>query len=735
MKQPAISESYFQNELEKRARQDALAAPLLGIDQNLDLSHLAPPHIALVKRAFEFAKKAHRGQQRRTGHSYITHPLAVADILTQYRLDHETICAALLHDVLEDTDSDKATLTKTFGPAIADIVDGVSKLSHLFDSRDEAQAQNFYKMAMAMARDIRVILVKLADRLHNMRTIGVMTRPARKRIAQETLELYVPLALRLGMFQFKAELEHLSFEALYPLRADRLQRYITRVREDDTQIIADVTKNLQLALRKAKVSAKVDYFKPEHYTLYLALKGQRLTKEECMDRFTFRVVVSDREDCYRALGVVHTVFKPKHRSFKDYIAIPKKNGYQSLHTTLFSSHGERAVSLKLLIRTDLMNEIADFGFVAGWRHRDENTDASEDSHSTSSGGVKEWIQGLLNLQEGNDASEFVEDLKADLFPDQVYVFTPRGDILTLPVGACVIDFAYAVHTDVGNECVGCQIDGQYMPLTSILESGQTVTIVRELPASPDPEWLHCVKTVRARAAIRNYLRHQSRNDAIMLGETLLDRILATAETSVKELDFRRLRRTFKEFKVRRLDELFAEIGLGVLSAHKVAERLLEVDAVERDMSNFNRCGPILVESDQQVRINYASCCGPIPGDQIVGNVTKEEGMVLHRKSCREVKNSTDPSNLLPARWADSPEGEYVTPLSFDITPFEGTLAPYASLVNSLGAGIRLIEVQDRTTHFSTVRMHVSVKDLKHLNRLTKHLSNRTDTANVRRYAD
>ena len=735
MKQPATAESYFQSELEKRARLDELAAPLLGVKHGLKVDYLTPKQVALVEKAFSFAERAHRGQQRRTGHSYITHPLAVADILSEYKLDHQTLCAALLHDVLEDTDIDKEDLSKVFGKTIANIVDGVSKLSLLTGNRAEAQAQNFYKMAMAMARDVRVILVKLADRLHNMRTIGVMSRLSRKRIAKETLDLYVPLALRLGMYRFKDELENLAFEALYPLRADRLHRYVERIREGDKKLIGTVQQQISKALNKVGIEAKVVYQKPVPFGLYQALIGQRLTKEEYMDRFTFRVVVDSPDHCYRTLGIVHNLFKPKSRSFKDYIAIPKKNGYQSLHTTLFRAHSARGVSLKLLIRTHVMDEFAAYGLAAGWRNRQFKRDSNLEEDLTSSS-VRDWIQSLLNLQEDNDALQFIKDLKDDLFPDQVYVFTSQGDIITLPLDACALDFAYAVDWRLGNEALGCEIDGRESTLSTVIESGQTVSIVRGSSARPDPESMNYVKTAKARAAIRALLRQRSQKEAVVLGKTLLDRAVGSAGTSIKELDFRRLRRTFTEFKVRRMDEIFEEVGRGNLSAFHVAQRLLEVDIGEHDMSNFNRHGPLMVQNKlKNQTVTYGKCCGPIPGDAIVANLTKGEGLIIHRQVCGKSKVSPEVTERVPVRWSESPQGEFVTRLRCDVSQAELSFAVLANSLSSLGAGINLLEIQDSSTNGSSVRMHVAVEDVKHLKRIMKHLESKPDISNVQRFTD
>lgn len=728
MSPPATSESYFQTELEKRARRDELAAPLLGSELDRRLNYLTPTQIGLVARAYEYAEKAHSGQRRRTGHSYITHPLAVANILASFKLDPETICAALLHDVLEDTSVSKTSLSKVFGKRIAEIVDGVSKLSHLVDSHVEAQAMNFYKMTLSMSRDIRVILVKLADRLHNMRTIGVMTRDSRKRIARETLDLFVPLANRLGIYVIKQELERLSFEALYPLRSDRLQRLVARVRRVVKDQIKSVHRKLESGFAEAGIPARIEYVETELYSIYRSLRDHESTFDTFMDTYTYRVVVDSTDDCYRALGLAHNLYKPKIREFKDFIAIPKLNGYQSLHVTLV---GPSAKSIKLLIRSNTMDEIANYGLVAGWiEHEGKETISSEQESTTS--GVHEWISNLLNLQDRGDAVQFIENLKTDLFPDEVYVFTPQGDILALPLGSCAVDFAYAVHTDVGNQCVACRIDGQIAPLSSILESGQTVSIVRAAAAHPDPVWLNFVQTAKARSAIRDQLRSRGQDESVVLGKILLNRSLANANTSLEQLDFRRLRKVFREFKVKKRSELFEEVGRGNLLAYQVAQRLLEADVADHDTSNIEHGAPIYVQGGEHMGVRYGRCCGPVPGDDIVGHISQGEGLVVHRANCVNVKSIESKSTIMPVHWTDNPSGEFLARIRMEVEPHLGILASLAEAVNSLGAGISMLNVSERTPELSIVQMNVSVRNLKHLRGILRSLNARSDTSSVHR---
>ena len=734
MSRPAISESYFQTELAKRARSDKFAAPILGDALEKKLEYLSADQLRVVEAAYSYADQAHRGQQRRTGHDYITHPLAVAGILASFHMDAETICAGLLHDVLEDTVVNRNTLSQAFGEQVASIVDGVSKLSHAVDNKTDAQAQNFHKMALAMARDLRVIIVKLADRLHNMRTIGALERNALKRIARETLDLFVPIASRLGIYIVKEELENLAFEALYPLRADRLQRLVATHNNRHRAALEDFAKSIHDRLADADVDAEVNIADKNVYGIYSALKTHEKTFEDIMAVDGLNVVVKDVDECYRTLGLVHSLYKPKLRTFKDYIAIPKANGYQSLHTTVV---GPKTQSVQLRIRSQQMDDVAQYGFVEGFRRskrdgrkRDESTD-----NGVASTDAREWIKTLLSLQEGGDAVEFLENLKTDLFPDQVYVFTPEGDILTLPIGACVIDFAYAVHTDVGNECVACRVDGEVASLSTVLESGQTVTIIRANTARPDPNWLNHVSTAKARSAIRDRLAILERKEAVLLGENLLNRSLGNANVSMDDLDFRRIRRVFKHFQVRKINDLLEEIGKGNLMAYQVAEKLLDADDADHDISSIEHGGPIVVRGRDGTAVRYGHCCGPVPGDEVVGHISQGDGLVIHRTLCGNVKHIEAKSSLVPVHWTDNTQEEFFTRLRINVTPHRGVIASLAATANALGAGIDTLHIAEQTSEHSTVFMHIYVRDLKHVRRVMKALLAKEDTQSVQRFTN
>lgn len=708
-------EGYFQAQLRAQATAPQTAVPATIDELLAALREYLPEHEAqTVERAYAFAEAAHAGQFRRTGHHYITHPLAVAHILATMRMDCQSIVAAVMHDVLEDTSCSKETLASSFGEEVAEIVDGVSKLAAIYKSRAEAQAQNLQKMAMAMARDLRVIVVKLADRLHNMRTIGVMPPEKRQQIARETLDFYAPIANRLGMNWVRVELEELAFQALYPLRADRIRRAFQRGLGQRKGRTADLRRGVEARLRREGIDAEVTERQPHLYSIYRKMKNQRRSFGDIVAGFGFRVVVDRVDTCYRALGVVHNLYKPVANRFKDYIAIPKANGYQSLHTALVGLQGE---PIDVQIRTRQMDTVADNGIAGHWLYDNEATHGSYDR-------VRQWLAGLLDLQQrGGNSLEFIENLKTDLFPDEVYVFTPQGEIFELPKGACPIDFAYAVHTDIGNHCIGCRVDRAMAPLSLALESGQTVEIITAPHAAPNPDWLTFAVSGRARAGIRQALKEQRRSESVRLGRRLLDRSLANADLSMKALDFRRLRRVFREFGVRKLDDLLAEIGIGNLMATIVAQRLLAADNPEYQAVGLERDGPVAIRGSEGLVITYGRCCLPIPGDHVVGHTTPGRGFVVHVESCPNVqelrrRNSRD---LIPARWAERTEGEFDAALSIAVQRRKGVVASLAAAVNAADAGIDNITVHERSAELASVRLELSVRDTDHLARVCQRL--------------
>jgi guanosine-3',5'-bis(diphosphate) 3'-pyrophosphohydrolase len=717
MTQPKTFESYFQTQLAAQASKDEVAAPVTLEALSDSLSrYLSKTQVRRAERAYTFAHEAHEGQVRLTGHPYITHPLAVAKILSDMRLDHQSIVAGLLHDVLEDTGVTKSDLSSSFGNDVAQIVDGVSKLSTIFKSREQAQAENFQKMVMATAKDLRVILVKLADRLHNMRTVGVHASDKRRRIARETLDFYAPIANRLGMYNMKVEFEDLGFGALYPLRADRIRRAVSSARGNRRALMDDLGKSLEAGLRREGIDATVFGREKHHYSIYHKMKMQRKSFADIMDVFGFRIIVDQPEACYRALGVVHNLYKPVAGRFKDYVAIPKTNGYQSLHTTLFGMHG---VPMEVQIRTRQMDAVADNGIAGHWLYK-----SGKASFKGGQTRARQWVKGVLDLQQrAGDTLEFIESLKVDLFPDEVYVFTPKGDILELPRGACPIDFAYAVHTDIGNRCVTCRVDRMLAPLSWQLQSGQSVEIITSKDARPSPDWLTFSVSGRARSAIRQALKAQKKSESIDLGRRLLNRSLANANTSISNLDFRRLRKVFREFDVRKLDDLLTEIGLGNLTAYVVAQHLLAAENPDYEAVNIEQGGPVAIRDGGGLVINYARCCGPVPGDAVVGHMTPERGFVVHAEICpnmEEVRRRR-PHDIIPARWATATSGEFDTALLVTINRRKGIIAEVAATINDCDAGINNIKVDERDAELSSVTMELSVADREHVNRVKQRL--------------
>ncbi len=716
MRAAPASESYFISKLAETAQQDAVAAPatIESLEARLQ-EYLPSAQTDQVVAAYNYAEEAHRGQGRRTGHAYITHPLAVANILASMRMDRQTVMAALLHDVIEDTDIGKSQLGDMFGADVAEIVDGVSKLATMFHSRAEAQAENFQKMALAMARDIRVIMVKLADRLHNMRTIGVMPPEKRKRIARETLDYYAPIANRLGIHSMKLEFEDLGFHALYPLRADRIARAVQSARGNRKALMRDIQKSITNALEREGINAQIVSREKHLYSIYRKMKTKRKAFSEIMDVFGLRIVVGDVDTCYRALGCVHNLFKPVAGRFKDYIAIPKVNGYQSLHTTLFGLHG---VPIEVQIRTTEMESVAEQGIAGHWLYK------TEDESAQGSQRTKQWVQDLLDLQQrAGNPLEFIESMKMDLFPDEVYVFTPKGQILELPRGACPIDFAYAVHTDIGNRCVACRVDRNLAPLSTQLASGQSVEIITSEDARPNADWLSFAVSGKARSAIRQTLKMQQKTDSLALGRRLLNRSLANANTSIKDLDFRRLRKVFTEFGVRKLDDLLEQIGMGNLMAYVVAQKLLAVDNPDYEAINVDQGGPVAIRGGEGLVVNYGQCCGPVPGDPIVGHMTPGKGFVVHIETCNNIAEirRRHPNEIIPARWSDAATGEFDTLLRLQVETQKGVIAEIAANVTAVDAGIENIKVEEKSAQLSSVVAEVSVRDRTHLARLMRRL--------------
>ncbi len=676
-------------------------------------TYLAADQVNLVRRAYFYAEQAHDGQRRRSGEAYVTHPLAVASILADMHMDHQSLMAAMLHDVIEDTGIAKEALHSQFGETVAELVDGVSKLTQMdFQTKAEAQAENFQKMAMAMARDIRVILVKLADRLHNMRTLEVLAGEKRRRIAKETLEIYAPIANRLGMHSMRVEFEDLGFKAMYPMRSERIRTAVKRARGNRKEIVNKIEESITACLQREGMQGEVIGREKHLYSIYKKMRGKRRAFNEIMDVYAFRIVVDKVDTCYRVLGAVHNLYKPLPGRFKDYIAIPKANGYQSLHTTLFGMHG---VPIEIQIRTREMEELANNGIAAHWLYKSAEDEQPKGSHARA----RQWVKGILELQQrAGNSLEFIESVKIDLFPDEVYVFTPKGRIMELPKGSTAVDFTYAVHTDVGNSCIACRINRRLAPLSQALESGSTVEIVTAPGARPNPAWLNFVVTGKARTHIRHALKLQRRSESISLGERLLNKTLTGFDSHLEKIAPERIQAVLGEYRLDVLEDLLEDIGLGNRMAYVVARRLLAESGESAPSSD----GPLAIRGTEGLVLSYAKCCTPIPGDPIVGHLSAGKGMVVHLDSCKNIADIRhNPEKCIQLNWAKDVAGEFNVELRVELEHQRGLIALLASSVNAADGNIEKIGMDERDGRISVVQLVISVHDRVHLARVIKKL--------------
>jgi guanosine-3',5'-bis(diphosphate) 3'-pyrophosphohydrolase len=690
---------------------DSLASSLSG--------YLATDQVNSVRRAYFYAEQAHDGQFRRSGEPYVTHPLAVANILCDMHMDHQSLMAAMLHDVIEDTGVSKTAIKGQFGDTVADMVDGVSKLNKItFSTHAEAQAENFQKMALAMARDLRVILVKLADRLHNMRTLDVLSPEKRRRIARETLDIYAPIANRLGMNAVRIEFEELGFAALHPMRARRLDAAVKSVRGNRKEIVKQIQSAIEACLAREGFPGRTIGREKHLYSIYEKMRSKRKPFSEIMDVYAFRIVVDSVDTCYRVLGAVHNLFKPVPGRFKDYIAIPKANGYQSLHTTLFGLHG---VPIEIQIRTEEMEAMANNGIAAHWLYKSSD-DISANAHTRA----RQWVNGLLEMQQNaGNSLEFIENVKIDLFPDEIYVFTPKGRIMELPAGSTAVDFAYAVHTDVGNACVACRISRRLAPLSEPLESGQTVEIITSPGAQPNPAWLSFVVSGKARSNIRHYLKNQRQSESIALGRRLLNKILAGFGTQIEKLSPDEIKSALEQLNVTELDTLLSDIGLGNRMAHMVAQKMMPATNAPdsaKGGSRANKQTSLTIRGSEGMVMSYAKCCYPIPGDPIVAHISSGRGMVIHTETCNnigEFRNS--PEKIVPVRWDPDVDGEFAVELRVEIENERGIIAKLATAITSKEANIERISTVERDARFSIVNLLLNVRNRIHLARVMKHI--------------
>ncbi len=690
--------------------------------------YLTEPQIEALRQSYVVAKNAHEGQTRSSGEPYIIHPVAVSRILAEMRLDIETLQAALLHDVIEDCDVTKEELETQFGTTVAELVDGVSKLDKLkFRDRKEAQAENFRKMVLAMVQDIRVILIKLADRPHNRRTLGALRPDKKRRIARETLEIYSPLAHRLGIHNIKTELEELGFEALYPNRYRVLKEVVKAARGNRKEMIQRIHTEIEGRLEEVGLNARVVGREKNLFSIYNKMKTKEQRFHTIMDIYAFRVVVEDADTCYRVLGQVHSLYKPRPGRMKDYIAVPKANGYQSLHTSMVGPHG---VPVEVQIRTEDMDQMADKGVAAHWSYKGNG----ERTGTTAQVKAQRWMQSLLELQQSaGNSFEFIENVKSDLFPDEIYVFTPKGRIVEMPVGATAVDFAYAVHTDVGNTCVGARVDRNPYPLSKSLKNGQTIEIISAPGARPNAAWLNYVVTSRARTKIRQVLKTMRREESITLGRRLLNHALG--ELSITDISEENTQHVLTELKIATLDDLLAAIGLGELMSIVIARRLLgdAEELTEVVGADGKPKKKLPIRGAEGLLLTFANCCHPIPDDHIIAHVSPGRGLVVHRETCPNVRGyQKEPDKYMAVEWSEDYDQEFIAELRVDVQNRQGALAELTNVISKTGSNIHGLSTEERDGRLYTVTVLLTTKDRVHLAGIMRKIKAMPQTLKVRR---
>lgn len=693
-------------------------------------SYASAQEITQVVKAYEFSAVAHMGQFRKSGEAYICHPVSVATILAEMRMDTSGIMAALLHDVIEDTLVSKKELSKQFGTEVAELVDGVTKLSKIDStSYAEAQAKNVQKMFYAMGKDLRVIMVKLADRLHNMQTLGVMPPEKKRRIARETLDIYAPIASRLGMNSVRHKLENLSFAAMYPLRYNVLQNELKKTRGNRRKVVDTIENSIKNRLVQAELHCEVSGREKNLYSIYQKMRNKKVPLAAVFDVYAFRIFCDDVDSCYRVLGVTHNLYKPIPGKFKDYIALPKANGYQSLHTILMGPYG---VPIEIQIRTQDMHRMAESGIAAHWLYKSDDDKAEKFQICAN-----EWLRDLLEIQKSaGDSLEFIDNLKVDLFPQEIFVFSPKGDIIKIPRGATIIDFAYAVHTDIGNACVSAKVDKQLVPLQTKLENGVTIEVITASWARPNAQWLNYVTTAKARSSIRNYLKHFKQQEAINVGRRLLEKELHDMNLHLDAIDNNRLRALLKIIHMPTLDALLEDIGLGNKMPFLIAKRLSQDDIyanIKLNDDKPSRKTPLIIKGTEDMVITLAKCCRPIPGDSIIGFFNPGKGIVVHHHDCRNrsiirKKQST----WLDVEWCTDVVGDFPAELRIEILNQRGALATIASTISEQNSNIENVTVVDQDERVCVDLITLTVKDRIHLATIMRRLKELTIVLKITR---
>ena len=696
-----------------------------GVRQLVDTlqTYLPDDQIRKILEAYEFGATFHKGQTRKTGEPYITHPIAVAQELSEMHLDSEAICAAILHDVVEDTAATLEEIENQFGEEVALIVDGVSKLDQIqFRSRAEAQAESFRKMMLAMIEDIRVILVKLSDRLHNMQTLGAMPAQKKKRIARETLDIYAPIANRLGINRLKVQLEDLGFKHLHPYRYRVLENALKKSKGSQKQIVRRISDQFSKAMAEDGISGQVIGRQKHLYSIYRKMAEKKRVLSDVVDVYGFRIIVDDVSTCYQTLGLVHQLYKPMPGRFKDYIAIPRINGYQSLHTTLF---GPKGLPLEVQIRTQDMDRVAESGVASHWIYK-----AGEKSDATPQRRAREWLANLAELQQSGTSEEFLESVKVDLFPDKIYVFTPKGDIMPLPKGATTVDFAYAVHTDIGNRTVAAKINRGLVPLRTPLQNGQTVQIITSRGAKPNPNWLTFVRSAKARTSIRNHMKNLRSTESVDLGKRLLDKSLKDLSSSLRKIGKVRMSEALEDLALNNTAELFEQIGLGERLAPLTARYLI---GAEDEGERVENVASLVIAGTEGMVISYAKCCYPLPGDDVMGYLTAGRGVVIHRNNCGNLSNfRKQPEKWIAVSWEKDVDREFQCQIQCETRNRTGVLAEVAATIADCQSNIEQVEVISRHEDCSVLTFLLQVRSRIHLAQIMRDVRKMPNVIRVSR---
>ena len=691
--------------------------------------YLSGVQIKQINKAYEFANEAHSGQFRISGEPYVSHPVAVANILSSFKMDEDTISAAMLHDVIEDSGIPKSLIEKEFNKDVANLVDGVSKLDQLaISSTTELQAENLQKMVLAMAKDIRVVVLKLADRLHNMRTLNYLDRNKQLRIAKETLEIYGTLAHRIGMNNVYRELEDLAFKTIYPIRYQRLVNEVKKNRGGKRRLINKIQRSLEKKLLDQGVPAYIEGREKHIYSIYRKMKERRRSFQEIMDVYAFKLIVDTPENCYKAVGAVHSLYKPIEGRFKDYIAIPKSNGYQSVHTGVVGINGQ---PIEVQIKTQEMNEVAENGIASHWLYRSGNK-----SETNTQKKAKRWVAGLLEMRDNFDNSmDFIESIKTYIFPDEIYVFTPRGEIIEMSADSTPVDFAYALHTDIGHHCKGCRINRRMAPLSVPLESGQTIEILRDKLPQTSPSWLNFAVTTRARNQIRHYLSNLKTSEARKLGKKLLDQSLSSNDLTLRSVNKKVLRNALDSIGVKSLNRLLEEIGLGKRVGNVVAKQI--IGFLKKDTTKKgDKPVPLEITGSEGLVVNYATCCRPIPGDSVIGHFTADRGMVVHQERCKNILPfREDPSQCFPVNWRDKLEKLFSTEIKMVASDELGLLAQVSTTIASMETNIESIQTNEFFDGTSGITMILQVHDRNHLAKILRKLRSMSTVISVSRIHD